>query len=81
MAKIGVEETLTDVQQALSEKGYDIIALKNEQDATGCDCCIISGQDQNIMGIETMVTNGPVIDARGMSADDVCREVENRIQH
>lgn len=81
MAKIGVEETLTDVQQALSEKGYDVITLRNEQDATGCDCCIISGQDENVMGIQTMVTNGPVIDARGMSADDVCREVEDRILH
>lgn len=81
MARIGVEQSLTDVQQALEEKGFDVVALKNEHDATDCDCCVISGLDENMMGIHDIETKGPVIDARGMSADDICREVESRIKH
>ncbi|HET7657211.1 MAG TPA: YkuS family protein [Bacillales bacterium] len=81
MAKIGVEQSLTDVSQALSEKGYEVITLKTEQDAIGCDCCVISGQDENVMGIQDPVIEGPVIDVRGMSADEVCREVDERIRH
>ena len=81
MATIGVEQSLTDVQQALEEKGFDVVALKNEQDATNCDCCVISGLDENMMGINDIVTKGPVIDASGMSADDVCQAVERRIKH
>ncbi|HET7581074.1 MAG TPA: YkuS family protein [Bacillales bacterium] len=81
MTRIGVEQTLTDVQQALSEKGFDIVPLMSDQDASECDCCVISGQDENVMGIDTIETKGPVIDARGMSADEICKEVESRTKH
>ncbi|KGA98884.1 hypothetical protein AJ85_20565 [Alkalihalobacillus alcalophilus ATCC 27647 = CGMCC 1.3604] len=79
MARIGVEQTLTDVQQELQAKGYDIVQLNNEQDAQGCDCCVISGQDQNVMGIQNAVTQGSVINADGMTAQEVCQQVERKI--
>lgn len=79
MAKIGVEETLSDIQSALEQKGHDVVTLASESDVDGCDCCVISGQDENVMGIQDVETNGPVIDARGMSADDVCQEIEHRL--
>jgi N-dimethylarginine dimethylaminohydrolase len=78
--KIGVEQSLTQVQDALKGKGYDIVQLKNNEDANGCDCCVISGQDENVMGIQNTTTAGSVIDARGLSADDVLKEVENRFR-
>ncbi|KGX88805.1 YkuS family protein [Pontibacillus litoralis] len=78
MEKIGVEGTLTDVRQALQEKGYDIVDLRNEEDARGCDCCVISGQDQNVMGMADVVTQGAVISAHGMTADEVCQVVDER---
>jgi hypothetical protein len=80
MPKIGVEQTLTNVQQALQERGYEVVPLKQESDAKGCDCCVISGQDVNVMGISNVVTAGSVIDARGLSAEEVCQEVESRLK-
>jgi hypothetical protein len=77
VAKIGVESSLTNVQDALRERGYDVVDLKQEEDAKGCDCCVISGQDENVMGMQNVVTAGRVIDARGLSAEEVCQEVEN----
>lgn len=80
MAKIGVEQSLTQVQQALQERGHEVVQLQQEQDAANCDCCVITGQDRNVMGMQDTVTNGPVIDAHGMTADEVCQAVESRLQ-
>ena len=79
MPKIGVEQSLTDVSQALQEKGYEVVTLKQEQDAKGCDCCVITGQDQNVMGISNVVTVGSVISAQGLTADQICEQVESRV--
>ncbi|KMK77046.1 YkuS family protein [Alkalihalobacillus pseudalcaliphilus] len=81
MARIGVEQTLSDVAQELQSKGYETVTLKNEQDAQGCDCCVISGQDQNVMGIQNVVTQGSVINADGMTAEEVCQQVANKVGH
>ncbi|MDQ0253892.1 hypothetical protein J2S74_001264 [Evansella vedderi] len=80
MAKIGVEQSLTQVQEALQQRGYEVVQLKQEQDAANCDCCVITGQDRNVMGIQDVVTQGSVIDAHGMSAEEVCQAVESRLQ-
>lgn len=76
MAKVGVEQSLTNIQQVLREKGYDVVELKQESDAQNCDCCVVTGLDSNVMGMSDTITKGSVIDANGMSADEVCRQVE-----
>lgn len=78
MAKIGVEQSLTNVQQALRQKGYDVVELKQESDAQDCACCVVTGLDSNVMGMQDTLTKGSVIDADGMSADEVVREIETR---
>ncbi len=80
MAKIGVEQSLTNIQQALREKGYDVVERKQESDAQNCDCCVVTGMDSNVMGMQDTYTKGSVIDANGMSADEVCQQVESRLQ-
>ncbi|MCF6136920.1 YkuS family protein [Pseudalkalibacillus berkeleyi] len=80
MPRIGVEQSLSSVQEALKSKGYDVKELKQEQDANDCDCCVISGQDENVMGIQNAITQGSVINAHGMSADDICQQIDQRFQ-
>jgi glutamine amidotransferase PdxT len=80
MAKVGVEQSLTNVQNALQQKGYDVVQLKQEQDAAGCDCCVITGGDQNVMGMQDTQMKGAVINADGLSAEEVCQQVESRLQ-
>ncbi|WCK53575.1 YkuS family protein [Aneurinibacillus sp. Ricciae_BoGa-3] len=80
MAKIGVEQSLTDVKDALQSRGYQVTELARAEDARGCDCCVITGLDQNMMGIQNIAVDGPVINAHGLTAEQVCREVESRIQ-
>jgi hypothetical protein len=78
--RIGVEQSLTNVSDALRSKGYDVVELRQEKDASGCDCCVITGQDQNVMGIQNVVTQGSVLNAHGMSAEEVCQAVDSRFQ-
>jgi hypothetical protein len=80
MTKIGVEDSLTNISEALREKGYDVVSLKQESDAKDCSCCVISGIDSNIMGMQDIATQGSVIEANGMSAEEVCRQIEQRLQ-
>jgi glutamine amidotransferase PdxT len=80
MSRIGVEESLQNVVQALREKGHDVVELKQESDAQNCDCCVLTGLDSNVMGIANVVTQGSVIEANGMSADEVCQQVESKLR-
>ncbi|MGM0846169.1 MAG: YkuS family protein [Bacillota bacterium] len=78
--RIGVEESLQNVVQALREKGHDVVELKQESDAQDCDCCVLTGLDSNVMGIANVVTQGSVIEANGLSADEVCQQVESKLR-
>lgn len=78
MTRVGVEQSLSNISEALREKGYDVIDLKQQNDAQGCDCCVISGIDSNVMGMQDAVTQGSVIEANGLSAEEVCRQVEQK---
>ncbi|MGM9926791.1 MAG: YkuS family protein [Bacillus sp. (in: firmicutes)] len=79
MKKIGVEQSLTNIQEALQQKGYEVVQLKNESDAQSCDCCVVTGLDSNVMGIQDATTKASVIEANGLSADEVLTQVENKI--
>ncbi|MBM4761954.1 YkuS family protein [Bacillus sp. B15-48] len=78
MTRVGVEQSLSNISAALREKGYDVVDLKQETDAQGCDCCVVTGIDSNVMGMQDTVTKGPVIEANGMTAEEVCRQVDQR---
>ncbi|MFD2682956.1 YkuS family protein [Bacillus seohaeanensis] len=77
--RIGVEESLTNVVQALREKGHDVVELKQEADAQGCDCCVVTGLDSNVMGMQDVSIQGSVIEANGLNADEVCQQVESKL--
>ncbi|RLL45178.1 YkuS family protein [Oceanobacillus piezotolerans] len=79
MARIGVEGTLTDVKEALMELGHEVVELKSESDAQNCDCCVISGQDKDVMGMADISTQGSVISAHGLNAEDICQMVNERL--
>ena len=73
---IGVEQSLTNVEDALKAKGYEVIQLRTEADAKKCDACVITGQDKDVMGISDPVIAGPVIDANGLSAEEITQRVD-----
>ena len=52
MQKIGVEGSLTNIHQALREKGYDVVELNSGTDMQNMDCCVVSGLDADVMGMQ-----------------------------
>lgn len=74
MARIAVEESLNNVKEALENNGHEVVRIdaKNMDD---CQCCIISGQDKDVMGISNAATQASVINADGLSADEIVKQV------
>lgn len=78
MARVGVEQSLTNISEALRERGHDVVELHSEADAKGCDCCVITGIDSNVMGMQDVSIQGSVIEANGLSADEVCTQIDQK---
>lgn len=83
MKRVAVEGQMGNVSQYLSEKGYEVVQLdphtQTGAELRNCDAIVVSGQDSDIMGITNALTKSPVIEARGMSAEQVFNELERRI--
>ncbi|SHG89948.1 MULTISPECIES: YkuS family protein [Virgibacillus] len=79
MARIGVETTLSDVKDALTEMGHHVVDLRGAEDAAYCDCCVISGQDKDVMGVMQAEIAGAVINAQGMNTEEVCNVVNQKV--
>ncbi len=80
MTRVAVEQNLTPVREYLSQQGYQVEALDASKIENGAQnnytAIIISGVDQNLMGIQNVVQNCPVINAEGLTP----QEVHQRLQ-
>lgn len=73
--RVVVDGYLGPVRDMLRENGYEILPLEQMTDA---DCVVVTGGDSNFMGVETALTKASVIDAIGMTPEEVMAEVERR---
>ena len=77
MAKVAVEKHLSDVKQILEQNGYEVVGMDS---ATNCSCCVISGQDKNVMGMADTATEAPVINAEGLTAQEILDRVNQSVR-
>lgn len=77
MAKIAVEDSLNSVKSALQNSGHEVVTMS--ENVGDCACCVISGQDKNMMGIADRATSASVINADGMSTDEIVRRVDQSL--
>lgn len=78
--RVAVEANLGNVRDYLSQQGYDCCDLDAQNlnnQGQGLDAIVISGADQNIMGISDTQTKAPVINAHGMRPDEVAQRIQN----
>ncbi len=76
---VAVEETLTPVAEALRDTGYDV-CKPDEEDLSRVDAVVVSGQEDNLMDIQSVETTVPVISAEGKTADEVVEELEESLE-
>ncbi|TLS35438.1 YkuS family protein [Pseudalkalibacillus caeni] len=76
MAKVAVEQPLTDVKQGLEENGFKVMLFQDEEKVQGYDCCVVrDSEDITAQGLDM-----PIVDARGRSVNEIVSEVEERLQ-
>lgn len=85
MKKIAVEKGLNPIKDYLSNEGYSIKEFDNKKKTAKnflnkFDAVIVKGEDQNVMGIEDTTTNTTIINADGMTPENVKNEIENIIR-
>lgn len=79
MKRVAVESNLSNVQDYLSQQGYQVDTLDaSNMNMSGQNyaAVVISGQDQNLMGIQNVAQNSSVINAHGLTP----QEIQNRIE-
>lgn len=77
MKKIAVEDSLTNVSDYLRSQGCDVCKLTQEKNLDTCDAVVVSGQDENFMGIQDTLTKAFVVDAAGKTAEEVYNQIKN----
>lgn len=78
MQRVAIEDSLQQVKDFLKNKGYDIVQLN--QESNNADVIIISGQDKDMMGMQDITTQAPVINAEGLTAEEVYKQLSNHFQ-
>ena len=77
--KIAVEQNLTPVVNYLTSQGYSVVSMSATDmlngDKNGYDALVISGASENFLGMEDRVTETNVINASGLSPEDVARRI------
>ncbi len=75
---IAVEEgLLNNIKEAAENQGYTVV----KPGSTGnIDALIVSGMDDNVMGMQDIAVKSPVIDASGKTAVQVLDELERRLR-
>ena len=77
--KIAVEQNLTPVVNYLTSQGYSVVSMSASDmlngDKKGYDAFVISGASENFLGMDDRVTKTSVINASGLSPEDVARRI------
>jgi hypothetical protein len=82
--RIAVENSLTPISEYLSKKGYDVDSVDFSREYTKgmdlYDAIIVTGFNKDFLGVEDTNTKSVVIDAKGLTAEQVYSRLENSLQ-
>ena len=73
--RVAVEEQLSPVKAYLQNNGFEVVPLGSDSQV---DAVVVSGQNENILGISDVTIPVPVINAEGLSPEEVYQQVKNR---
>ena len=83
MKKIGVQKGLTSVSEHLTRNGYSVHPLGESLDNSaalhGLDAIVITDYNTDMLGFSDAASKIPVINASGLSAEDIKSLVDQRI--
>lgn len=82
--KIAIEHSLTPVKELLADKGYSVESIDFSSEYTRqmdkYDAIVVTGMNDNFMGVKDPNTRAIVIDANGMTPEQVYHELQLRFE-
>lgn len=81
MKTVAVEIGLQPVKDYLQEQGCQVVDIQNGDASAGQAAVMcISGMDKDVMGMEDIVNDIPVVSCDGMSPEQVYQRVQTYLQ-
>jgi hypothetical protein len=78
--KIAIEPTLTHIKDYLSGMGHQVDSMAPNTQFTknlqNYDAVVVTGLSKNLLGVEDTETKARVINAEGLTPQDVAKEIE-----
>ena len=83
MKKVAVQKGLSQIKDYLCEEGYTVKEFSNRKKNAGnfldkFDSVVVTGENQNIMGVENTISSTTIIDATGMTGEEVKNQIEKK---
>lgn len=81
MKKVAIQKGLKPIKDYLSKEGYTVKEFENRKKNAGnflnrYDAVIVTGENQNIMGVENTISSTSIIDATGMTGEEIKNQIE-----
>ncbi|WP_352420612.1 YkuS family protein [Proteiniborus sp.] len=85
MKKVGIEKGLSNVAEFLTNEGYSVEELsgsikENLSKLDGLDVIVTAGLDTDMMGHSTTETKTPVVNADGLTPQEVKNLIDRQIK-
>ncbi len=77
MAKIAVDEGLNNVRDLLQREGFEVVFPEKASDAAAV---VTSGMQENMLGMDNVMIEAPVIDARGKTPAEILSAVRDSLK-
>lgn len=83
MKKVAVQNGLNTISDYLCKEGYIVKEFDNRKKNAGnflnkYDAVVVTGENQNVMGLDSSITSTTIIDATGMTAQEVKARIEEK---
>ncbi|HHW01383.1 MAG TPA: YkuS family protein [Thermoanaerobacterales bacterium] len=72
---VAVDDSLSPIKRTLEREGYSITRMGDIK----ADAIIVSGIDDNFMGMEDVMQNIPIINAQGKTAEQIVEELKAKL--
>jgi hypothetical protein len=81
--KVAVESGLSNVSEYLTKQGFDVLEFQHNNEIkrgmSDLDAVVITGMDENLLGIQDIETSAPVIEASGLTPAEIGAMIHQKI--
>lgn len=77
---VAIEKGLSPVKELLEQSGYRVVGLEDVA-LQSVDAIVVRGSDDNMTGRQDSKSRAPVIEATGLTPEEVRAELDRRVVH